>query len=143
MNHHGTIQEKQSFFSSGGVPVKFEDAPSITSDIWIAETEKAQQSFPDIHFQYESIKGDRSGMVLVEELNASGTHTGKPYGFAHFPPVSTTYNFIVNDPERLWFKVKDGKITAMEVISLGDLTGPPGFYAQVGGKMEMPPPSED
>ncbi|CAB9496822.1 expressed unknown protein [Seminavis robusta] len=143
LNQHGRAEEMEKFFKSGDVRVKFEDAPSITSDIWVAVARQMMQSFPNLHFQYESIKEERSGVVLVEELQASGTHTAEPYAFAHFPPIPTCHKHIVNDPERLWLRVKDGKITDMECVSLGDLTGPAGFYVQCGGKMDMPPPSED
>ncbi|CAB9502556.1 unknown protein [Seminavis robusta] len=143
INDHGTAEEMASFFKSGDVRVKLEDVPSITSDVWVVAAEQCIQSFPDFHFQYESIKEDRSGVVLVEELQASGTHTGEPYAFAHFPPIPTSHRHIVNDPERLWLRVKDGKITSMECVSLGGFTGPPGFYVQLGGKTEMPPPPSE
>ncbi|CAB9502557.1 expressed unknown protein [Seminavis robusta] len=143
INGQGSVEEMKSFFKSGDVRVKLEDVPSITSDIWIAAAAQCIKSFPNFRFQYESIKENRSGLVLVEELQASGTHTGEPYTFAHFPPIPTSNKHIVNDPERLWLRVKDGKIVDIECVSLGDYTGPPGFYMQLGGKMDMPPPSED
>ncbi|CAB9502559.1 expressed unknown protein [Seminavis robusta] len=142
MNNHSSVGEKLSFFSSAAVPVKFEDAPSVTSEFYILETHKAQKSFPDIHFQWVSIKETKAGTVLVEDLQVGGTHTGEPYAFANFPPIPATNKHINNDPERLWITVRDGKIAIMDVISLGDTTGPLGFYTQVGGNMYMPPPSD-
>ncbi|CAB9496817.1 expressed unknown protein [Seminavis robusta] len=140
MNNHQSMDQLLNFFSSPEVEVKFEDAPSITAAMWASETEKLSKSFPDIQYSYESIKQDHHGLVVVEELQVSGTHSGEPYSFAYFPPVPTTNKHIINDPERVWFKVKDGKIALVQDISLGDLTGPPGFYVQIGGKMDMPPP---
>ncbi|CAB9529818.1 unknown protein [Seminavis robusta] len=139
-NNHTSLEETLSFFASPEVLVKFEDTPSITGGILAAEHDKLYKSFPDIKFTYECIKEDRAGQVVVEELRASATHTGEPYGFGPFPPVPTSNKSVANDPERLWFTVKDGKIVMMQVISLGDITGPPGFYVQIGGTMEMPPP---
>jgi hypothetical protein len=47
----------------------------------------------------------------------------------------------------IWFTInKDGKITQAKLISLGGLTGPVGFYLNVGGTLEMPhdeAPTED
>ncbi|CAB9496823.1 expressed unknown protein [Seminavis robusta] len=143
INGHGTAEEMASFFKSGDIRVKFEDAPSITAAMFTGVVKMLHGSFPDFRLQYESIKEDRSGVVLVEELRASGTHTGEPFGFAHFPPIPASHKHVINDPERMWFKVRDGKIVDIECLSLGDLTGPPGFYLQLGGKMDMPPPSED
>ncbi|CAB9496819.1 expressed unknown protein [Seminavis robusta] len=139
-NNHSNFEETLSFFDSKDTPVKLEDGKSLTGEIFAAERQKVYKSFPDITFTYESLKEDGHGVVVVDELHVCGTHTGEPYGFAHFPPAPTSNRRVVNDPERLWFKVKDGKVVLMQVISLGDVTGPPGLYVQVGGKLEMPPP---
>ena len=97
-----------------------------------AERETAQRSepHPDGHIQ----------PVYVATTRALD-HTGPAFGFAVFPPVPTTNKHVVLDPERLWFTLKDGKIDKIEVIALGNLTGPAGLYLSIGGKMDMPPPS--
>ncbi|CAB9507358.1 expressed unknown protein [Seminavis robusta] len=136
-----TIEENLSHFASPDVVIKFEDMPSITARIMAVEMDKCYKSFPNLHFHYESVKEVRPGHVLVEDLQVSGTHTGEPFAFAHFPAIPTSNKHLVNDHERLWFTVnKEGKIVLQEAIALGSVTGIAGFYMQLGGKMDMPPP---
>ncbi|CAB9496824.1 expressed unknown protein [Seminavis robusta] len=143
LDRHASVEELLEFFASKDVKVKLEDGQSINALILAEEDQKLYKSFPNMKFGYQSIKEDRAGLVVVEELQVSGTYTGEPYGFDHFPPVSASNEHAINDPERMWFAVKDGKIQVMEIISLGDNTGPPGLYLQIGGKMDMqPPPAE-
>ena len=75
----------------------------------------------------------------MEDVEVTGTHTGVPVAFANLPPVTTSHKHVVLDKERLWVTMKDGKIDKMEIIALGNLTGPVGMYMAVGGT--FPPPS--
>jgi hypothetical protein len=143
MNNRGcpTYEEFLSFYASDKVTIKFEDVPNITSGVMGSEMMKLHQSFPDFRFSYDCIKETKPGKVVVEEMVVSGTHMGAPYAFSWYPPVPTSNKHCVNDPERMWFTVKDGKIVMQEIISLGDISGCAGFYLQVGGSMDMPPPA--
>lgn len=140
VNRRAPVEELLKHFSSGDVPVLMEDSPPVNALFLLTEIRKVYLSFPDVEFKRESIKEVRPGEILVEEMEVTGTHTGEAYQFAHFPPVPTTHKHVVLDRERLWFTLKDGKIEKLEVVALGNLTGPPGMYISVGGKMEMPAP---
>ena len=134
-----TANDILAFYASESVPFKFEDVPNLPSRVYADEMMRVYQSFPDFHLDHGAIKESKPGCVVVEDMIGSGNHTGAPYSFAHFPPVETTHKHCVNDPERFCFTIKDGKITHVEVISLGDLTGCPGFYLQIGGSLDSPP----
>ena len=141
VNRREPMEELLKHFTSKDVPVLMEDNPPVNALFLLTEICKCYTSFPDLAFGSESIKEVRPGEVLMEEMRVTGTHTGPAFGFAVFPPVPTTNKHVVLDPERLWFTLKDGKIDKIEVIALGNLTGPAGLYLSIGGKMDMPPPS--
>ena len=133
------MEQKLSMFGSEDDLVSFEDGNSMPAKVFVVEMSKLSTSFPDIIFDYESIRETQPGLVLVENLRVTGTHVGAPYGFSPYPELPTTNKYVVIDPERLWwFQVKDGKVTKMDVISLGNITGPPGFYVQIGGVLTPP-----
>ena len=67
----------------------------------------------------------------------SGTHT-KPYGFGTFPKVATTHKVVDEDPCQLYIYMKQGKQYKVEIDrEPGSLVGPPGYYLQMGGKMNL------
>lgn len=140
VNQHGTVEEMLAFFSSKDAPTEFEDELTMTALQILEEVRKLYMSFENFHFHYTSIKEVRPGKVLVEDLCATGTHTGVPFAFANYPAIPANNKHVVLDEERLWFTVnEDAKICRWEITALGNLTGPPGMYVSVGGKLEMPP----
>ena len=119
----------------------FEDGYSISSREWVHACTVIKASFPNMRFDYESIKEAGPSKVAVEGLRFSGTHSGEPYSFAPpFPAIPATGIHVENDEERLELGMEDGKIKSMLVISLGLHTGPPGVYEKIGGSLI--PPSE-
>ena len=43
----------------------------------------------------------------------------------------------INDLERLYFTIENGKVSEVTVIALGSLSGIVGLYIQIGGKLEI------
>lgn len=119
--------------------IRFEDMPSITPLQYIAVMESVWASFPDFKLGYQTLREDRSGLILLEPVEPSGTHTGEPFAFANFPPVPTCGKKVTCATERVWITLENGKITLMEIFALGAVTGPAGLYTLIGGKLEMPP----
>ncbi|CAB9524892.1 expressed unknown protein [Seminavis robusta] len=123
-NTAATVGEICGFFADDGVEVQFEESPINTAKFFAVELNKIHKSFPDIRLQYESIKENGGGQVVVEELNVSATHTGEPYAYAHYPPVARTNKRVVNDPECLYFTIKDGKHHKDAIDCVGQLYRP-------------------
>jgi len=100
--------------------------------------EEVAASFPDVKFSYDPLT-EKEGKVFIHKITVTGTHTGKPFGFASFPKIEVTNppKQCVNDKETLEFTVENGKIKEMNIMSPeGATSGPPGFYIQLGGKIE-------
>ena len=98
------------------------------------------RSFPDLHFSYKSIKETKPNCVFVDGIEATGTHTGEPYTFVPgvFPAIPAAGTRVKNDEESSLFKMRDGKIGTWEIVAFGSLTGPAGFYEQIGGSLPVP-----
>lgn len=109
----------------------FKDAPMNVED-FATEGRKMTDAFPDFQLILGPCKETEPGTVVID-VRATGTHTGKPYGFGPFPPVDITGIKVVLDVERTTFTIVDGKIMRLFVESMGEKTGPPGFYSSIGG----------
>ena len=95
-------------------------------------------SFPDLHFHWSESKELDDGTV-TSKVYVTGTHTGSPFGFGPFPPIEATGIKCQNDPEDVQWIIEGDKIKETRVIcgTKGSTkAGPPGFYVQIGGKME-------
>ncbi|CAB9517119.1 hypothetical protein SEMRO_832_G208490.1 [Seminavis robusta] len=141
MNAHAPMEDLIAYFTSSDAPIKFDDSKAMNATILATEIQKVYAGFEDATWNCGSIKEVKPNVVLLDELCVTGTHTG-PYQFANFPPVEATHKSIVLDPECCWFYMKDGKFQSEDIIALGSLTGPPGMYISVGGKMDSTPPGE-
>lgn len=144
-NHFSSVEDYVSLFSSPEKKViSFEDDyPNISPRLCAEGVRDLHMSFPDVRFVYDKIRlGDETNEVVIEGLRAQGTHTGAPYTFAPevFPAIPATGIHCVNDEEVIELKLKSGKIESMQVISLGCMTGPPGFYEQIGGSLVVKTP---
>ncbi|CAB9517116.1 expressed unknown protein [Seminavis robusta] len=135
-NRHATTEELLPLFHETAT-VKFDDQGCLTAVQLVTEIHKLYQAFEDLSFSFESVKEVRPGEVLVEQLVVSGTHTGNLI-FMDLPAIPASGKHVVLDPERVWVNVEDGKIAKMDVMALGNLTGPPGLYVSVGGKLQNP-----
>ncbi|CAB9521349.1 hypothetical protein SEMRO_1187_G250460.1 [Seminavis robusta] len=138
VNAHASTEELLSFFTSSDAPIKFDDSEAMNAMVLATELQKVFAGFEDVTWNCGSIKEVKPNVVLLDDFYFTGTHTG-PYQFANFPSVEATHKSIVLDPERCWFYMKGGKFKREETIALGNLTGPPGIYITVGGKMDSPP----
>ncbi|CAB9517118.1 expressed unknown protein [Seminavis robusta] len=141
-NRHASVEELLEFWTSDKAKAKFDDHGSMTARQLLTEINNLNQGFEDMMFTFESIEEVEPGVVLVEQLVVTGTHTSD-LKFMDFPVIPKTNRHVVLDPERLYFTVKNGKITKMEDTALGNLTGPPGMYMAVGGKLIKPSKQEN
>ena len=97
------------------------------------------ESFPDLHFAWSESMEEKDGGKFVSTVTATGTHTGAPFGIGPHPKIEATGIHCQNETgEIVEWTVQDNKIKEMKVINpTGSLkTGPPGFYVQIGGKLE-------
>lgn len=91
-------------------------------------------SFPDLAFEYRKIEVIEGRKVVVSGFRGSGTHTGRPYGFAPFPEVPTSGIAVKNDPETFVFELNEKcEVRKLRIEATGEMSGPPGFYKQIGG----------
>ncbi|CAB9514394.1 expressed unknown protein [Seminavis robusta] len=92
-------------------------------------------SFPDFSFRYQQVN-DKLGVVILTGFRASGTHTGTPFAFGPLDPIPPSGKFIENDPEQAYFYFRNDNHTQFCRVTwytTGEMTGPDGFYTQLGG----------
>lgn len=106
----------------------------LSWDCWSQAMEQLNESFPDFNVQYQNIVY-KCGAVVMQGFRAGGTHTGKPFAFGPCEPIETTGIKVLNDPEEILFFFHEGqdKIARFIVAPRGEMTGPAGFYTQLGG----------
>ena len=121
---------------------EFEDGMSFSPADMANMLQFTRKSFPDFRMTYESIKLEGSKAVTIEGAYCKGTHTGDPYAPAPaFTPIEAKGVAVENSEERFWLEVNDtGKIITCKCYSLGNKSGPVGFYEQIGGS---PIPTEE
>ena len=105
---------------------------------YLDEYRRIMLSFPDFTLECRGVKrvSGKPNKFCLEFLQASGTHTGEPYGFGPYPEVPTSNIKFRNDPERVIFTVdpaRGNKVSNLLIIPSGEMTGPPGIYKQIGG----------
>ena len=118
------------------------DAEVIFEDTFMSVAEYFEEmlrlypAFPDLSFTWQSVQamGDDDDQAILKGLRAQGTHT-RPYGFGPYPEIEATHVVCKNDPEDVivWVNPTNGKIRKAVFVPKGELTGPPGFYTQIGG----------
>ena len=94
-------------------------------------------SFPDIKFDWSETNESSDG-TITSKCVVTGTHAGEPLGFGPFPPIEATGTKCQNDPEDIELIVEGVLVKKMTVTPTkgSSKAGPPGFYLQIGGKME-------
>jgi hypothetical protein len=93
-------------------------------------------SFPDLKVYWDAVQEIAPNVVMVKSFRGTGTHTGAPFFFGPFPPISATGIYVEEDPCHMTFTIRNGKYINVEADCYsGDLVGPPGFYHKIGGKM--------
>jgi predicted ester cyclase len=66
---------------------------------FLDETQKVFRSFPDFHFQIETITEQPADGTVFARVRATGTHTGAPFGFGPYPEIAAKGTRVVLDPE--------------------------------------------
>jgi predicted ester cyclase len=97
------------------------------------EIKRIFASFPDFAFEWSEPKETQPNVVEIAFFQASGTHTGEPYGFGPYPTLAAKGIKVKNHPEFLLFNISNGKIETVTNLTSSELTGPPGIYRQIGG----------
>lgn len=111
----------------------FPDADMLLSE-FVDEIERLTDSFPDLAFTWGPIQQTAPNTVIVCDLSACGTHTGKPYGFGPYPAVDTTSIQHADPPIQVTFTIgSDGHIEKATAFSSSGTPGPAGFYTAIGG----------
>ncbi|CAB9525855.1 expressed unknown protein [Seminavis robusta] len=134
LNGHGSVEEMLAFFASPDVGVYPDGGDPATAAMFANILRDCYLSFEDMCFDGHSVKEVKPGVVLLEDNVVAGTHTGAPYQpLPSLAAVPASGKRVTLDPERVFFQIKDGKITKMDVISQGVHTGVEGLYVLAGG----------
>ena len=113
--------------------IVFADNHILTCQEFGDEVGRMFASLPDFSFSFSKVEGMENGTVVVRELIASGTHTGAPFGFGPCDPIPASGAKVVCDKEEIHFTFENGKISNLQVIAFGEMTGPQGIYTLLGG----------
>lgn len=89
------------------------------------------ESYPDLSFAADDTVEIAPGVVVIKNIVYQGTHTGKPFSFASYPPLPPKGVKCVSDPENWIFFVSKGKVAKMHHHCTGKYNGPMGFYQQI------------
>lgn len=130
MNQHNL--DAMLAISDQNCNIHFEDSHMRQEDFF-EEIRNLFTSFPDFGFAWNDVQQTGPGQVEIGFFQASGTHTGKPYGFGPYPPMEAKGIAVKNDPEKVIIEVAHDMIQKVTFIATGELTGPPGVYIQIGG----------
>jgi hypothetical protein len=111
------------------------DGLEVLGTVIVDMVEQLARSFPDFHFAYKQIKVLSPGVVMICNVQVSGTHTGAPYTFGPYEEIDATGMKVQNDPEDtvLTIDMENELIKHFRVTAKGPLNGPQGFYEQLGG----------
>lgn len=101
-------------------------------DDFAMETQKIFDAFPDFTFSFQKVE-ERGDVIVLHHFIPFGTHTGTAYAFGPCESVEPTGKQVRNDPEEVHFTFRGNKICRNAVFCDGDLKGPAGIYAQIGG----------
>lgn len=130
--NRGAMDELSQLFEQDA-DVVFVDAHMGVAE-YAEEMVRACKAFPDLSFEWVSVEDLGQDKAILRGLRAQGTHQG-PYGFGPYPTIEATQIKCKNDPEEvtLWINPATGKVRKALFVPKGELTGPPGFYTQIGG----------
>ena len=100
------------------------------------ESQNLYDAFPDFNVKHtvdNPITLREDGVVVIDRIVPNGHHTGKPYSFGPCEPIEPKGTYVENSPETIYLHFRGDKIYKQEIVSHGEMTGPPGFYTQLGG----------
>lgn len=128
---------KGDFFKLWASPSKaklmMEDGYSLKSEKLVEALFQMRDSFPDYKFAYQSIQEPKPNHIIIEGVQFSGTNTGKYFAPLELPAIPATGNIVLNDEERFFLEMENGKIKTWRIVGLGVRTGLVGLYEGIGG----------
>lgn len=89
------------------------------------------ESFSDFSVVNEKPEEVGPGNVVIKDLVAQGTHSGKPFCVGTQPPLAANGVRCVGEPESWTMFIKNGKIVKIINYCMGKSSGPMGFYQQI------------
>lgn len=117
-------------------PIFMKSEQTLTKEEFFGSVQDCIDSFPDLRFEVGRMEKQPDGSVICYDVMVIGTHSGKPFGFGPFEPIDVKNPpvKIQNDPEdvQLFFDANN-KMCKYVFLTMGDLSGPPGLYTQLGG----------
>jgi hypothetical protein len=115
--------------------IQFDDGVEILASDVVDVVSSTRKSFPDFYFKYDTIVEISPGIVLIKNVQPSGTHTGEPYTFGPYEPIPATGIKVVNDPEDFYITVDidTEQVTFFRSVAKGPKVGPHSVYEQIGG----------
>lgn len=100
----------------------------------IEEDYNLAASFPDLAFTNLQYQYNPDTCKVHVTFDVSGTHTGKPYGFGPYPEIETSGIKCLNPNESAILEInEEGLVQKFVVTTPSELSGPAGFYSQIGG----------
>ena len=86
-------------------------------------------AFPDLTYKFADAAEPRSGVAILYEYYATGTHTGQSYSFQGKRSIPITKEKVLDGPVVKTITIKNGKIIDFLVYApLGNTVGPLAFY---------------
>lgn len=87
------------------------------------------EAFPDLEYEFADAAEPKSGVAVLYDYYATGTHTGTAYAFHGKAAVPPTGARVLDGPVVKTLTIKDGKIIDFLVYApLGNTVGPLAFY---------------
>ena len=87
------------------------------------------EAFPDLEYEYADAAEPKSGVAVLYDYYATGTHTGTAYAFQGKTAIPPTGVRVLDGPVVKTLTIKDGKIIDFLVYApLGNTVGPLAFY---------------
>ena len=132
INKHETAKLRTMFLDDA--KCEMTEGTIMEATMFLQVLDDLFKSFPDFHVSgARSPKLQPDGSIIFTGLEASGTHTGEPYGFGPYEKLPAEGKRFVNDKETVQVFFKDGKVARYVFLTHGRLSGPPGVYTQLGG----------
>lgn len=99
------------------------------------------EAFPDLEYEFQDAAEPKSGVAVLYDYYATGTHTGTEYSFHGKAAVPPTGVRVLDGPVVKTLTIKNGKIIDFLVYApLGNTVGPLAFYRATRDKYRQKKP---